>query len=266
MRHFVSVSFLVVATMVVPVETHAMDELTSCGQFVRGSAVLVADLDCSATDDDAVKLQGRLHLAGFTIIGHPAHDVVSCEKGPCRIAGPGTLTGGAGGVRSKKNARLVDVTVGYNAGRGVYARKSARLDGGMLAGNAGTGVYADKIQAFATQISGNGGDGAHAIRKASLFDCSVTGNAGDGVSSDRLARVSHYTVVSGNGLDGIDAGRIMVKRYAAVTMNGASLACGVTEPCDDLATDRRPVVSLDAVCGTSRDTRDGGSWDACSDD
>lgn len=58
----------------------------------------------------------------------------------------------------------------------------------------------------------------------------------------------------------------MVKRYASVTMNGTSVACGVIEQCNDLATGRRPVVGLDATCGTSRDTDDGGSWGACADD
>ena len=78
--------------------------------------------------------------------------------------------------------------------------------------------------------------------------------------------MSHDTTVTGNGLDGVDAGRIMLRRNASVTMNGTSAACGVTEECDDLATERRPVVGSDAICGTSRDTADGGSWGACLGD
>jgi hypothetical protein len=101
---------IVAGILVLPATTHAIDLVTSCGQFFRGSAMLAGDLDCSATDNDAVKLQGRLHLGGFTIIGHPAHDVVRCLKGACRIEGPGTITGGASGVHSDKNTRPVGVT------------------------------------------------------------------------------------------------------------------------------------------------------------
>ncbi|MCC6848575.1 MAG: right-handed parallel beta-helix repeat-containing protein [Deltaproteobacteria bacterium] len=259
-------AMLLAGIVVAPSAARAMQEITTCGAFVRGSATLVADLDCSATDDDAVKLQGRLHLAGFTLTGHPAHAVVRCEKGPCRVEGPGSLRGAAEGVRSDKNTRLIDVIVRDNAGIGVYARKTARLDDASVTGNGGVGVHADKINARGTRFAGNGDDGAHTVRKAQLFECTVSGNLGDGVSSDRLAKVSHYTTVTGNGLDGVDAGRIMVKRAAAVAMNGASPACGVSEACDDLATDRRPIVSFDAVCGTSRDTADGGSWGVCLDD
>ncbi len=228
--------------------------------------MLAGDLDCSATDADAVKLQGRLHLGGFTIIGHPAHDVVRCLKGACRIDGPGTITGGASGVRSDKNARLVGVTVSNNGGSGVRAGRTARLDGGSVSNNGGVGVDADKITAHSAGFLGNGDDGAHTVRKASLFGCTVTGNAGDGVSSDRLVKASDETIITGNGLDGVDAGRVMLKLNASVTMNGTSPACGVTEECDDLATAYRPLIGSGAGCGTSRDTVDGGSWSACLDD
>ncbi|MCC6766718.1 MAG: hypothetical protein IT293_18825 [Deltaproteobacteria bacterium] len=259
-------AMLVAGIAVASSAAHAIEQITSCGEFVRGSATLVADLDCSATDDDAVKLQGRLHLAGFTLTGHPAHAVVRCEKGPCRVEGPGTLRGGTEGVRSDKNTRLIGVTVRDNAGAGVYARKTARLDDASVTSNGGIGVSADKINARGTSFVGNGDDGAHTVRKALLFECTVSGNLGDGVSSDRLAKMSHYTTVTGNGLDGVDAGRIMLKRAAAVATNGTSAACGVSEACDDIATDRRPIVSFDAVCGSSRDTGDGSSWDVCLDD
>lgn len=251
---------------VVPAHLHAVETVTTCGQFFRGSAMLSGDLDCSATDDDAVKLQGRLHLNGFSLTGHPAHDVVHCEKGACRIDGPGTLTGGSDGVRSDKNTRLVDVTVTGNAGNGVRALKTARLDGGTVTGNGGDGVRADKIKAFGTQFIGNAGAGARTVRKASLYDCTVTGNAGDGVRSDRLAQISHGTIVTANALDGVDAGRVMLKRISEVAMNGTSPACGVSEACDDLATAYRPVISLDSTCGTSRDTVENDTWGACAAD
>jgi hypothetical protein len=266
MRPPIRTLLVVLGTFLAAPAVHGMEEITSCGQFVRGSATLVADLDCSATDDHAVKLQGRLHLAGFTLTGHPAHAAVYCEKGPCRIEGPGTLTGGADGVFSQKNTRLIGVVVTANSGRGVWARKSARLDDASVTSNGGIGVEADKINGQGTSFVGNGDDGAHTVRKALLFGCTVSGNAGDGVSSDRLVKVSHYTSVTGNGLDGIDAGRVMVKRAAAVAMNGTSAACGVSEVCDDLAVAYRPIVSFDAVCGTSRDTVEGDSWGACLDD
>jgi hypothetical protein len=263
MRPPFSTLLIVVGTLLLPVSTHAIDLVVSCGQFFRGSAMLAGNLDCSSTDDDAVKLQGRLHLGGFTLTAHPAHAAVRCLKGACRIDGPGTITGGAQGVRSDKNARLVGVAVGNNPGEGVRAGRTARLDGGSISNNGGVGVYADKINARSTSLVGNGDDGAHTVRKASLLGCTVNGNSGDGVSSDRLVKVSRGTVITGNGLDGVDAGRVMLKVDATVAANATSAACGVTEQCDDLATAYRPIIGSGAVCGTSRDTVNGGSWGAC---
>jgi hypothetical protein len=266
MRHIVSTLLIAVGTLSAPMTAHAIDPVTSCGQFVRGSGILVGDLDCSGTAGDAVNLQGRLHLAGFTLTGHSAHDVVRCLKGACRVDGPGTLSGGVHGVHSDKVAKLIGVTVSNNTGDGVRADKTARVDGASISNNAGDGVHADKVNARSTDFLGNGADGAHAVRKATLHGCNVAGNAGNGVSSDRLAKVTHDTTVSGNGLDGVNAGRIMVKKNASVAANGTSAACGVTEECDDLASDRRPIVGSGASCGTSRDTAGGGSWGVCLGD
>jgi hypothetical protein len=265
MRPLVPTILFLAGTFLAPAGSDAIEQVTTCGQFVRGSGILSGDLDCSATDDDAVKLQGRLHLAGFTITGHPGRAGVRCLKGACRLDGPGTITGGAEGVRTDKNTRLVEVTV-TNAGTGVRALKKVRLDGASISNNGGTGVEADKINAFSSAFLGNGDDGAHTVRKATLFDCTVTGNAGDGVSSDRLVKLGHNTTVTGNALDGVDAGRVMVKTGASATSNGTSAACGVTEECDDLAVAYRPLIGSDGSCGTSRNTVEGGSWGACSGD
>ena len=260
------VGILLAGILVAPASTPAIELITSCGQFVRGSAALAGDLDCSATDDAAVKLQGRLHLDGHVLTGHPAHAAVRCLKGACRIDGPGTISGAAEGIRSDKNTRLVGVTVSNNVGAGVHALKKARLDSSSIVDNGGTGVIADKISADSTGFLANGDDGAHTVRKAQLSGCNVTGNAGDGVSSDRLVKVSHNTTVTNNGLDGVDAGRVMLKTNASVTVNGTSAACGVTEECDDLAVAYRPIIAAGAVCGTSRNTVEGGSWAACLGD
>ncbi len=264
MRSPLAALLVAAGALLVPARAHA-DDVTTCGQFVRGNSQLVADLDCSAVDDDAVKLQGRLHLQGFTITGHPAHAAVRCLKGACRIDGPGSLTGGAQGIRSDKNARVVEASVSGN-GIGVRALKTARLDSASIADNTGDGVDADKVKAQATGLLANGGRGAHAVRKILLSFCNVAGNAGDGLASDRLVRVTHDTTVTANGLDGIDAGRIFLKVNAEVTMNGTAAACGVTEPCNDVASSYRPVVGSGATCGTSRDTGGGGSWGVCAGD
>jgi hypothetical protein len=265
MRHLVPTLLIAAGTLLAPARAHAVD-VTSCGQFVRGNAKLTGDLDCSATADDAVKLQGRLHLGGFTITGDPAHDVVRCQKGACRIDGPGTLTGGADGIRSDKGTKIIGATISNNAGDGVRAEKVARIVSASISNNGANGIDADKVDARSTGLLSNGGDGAHAVRKATLRDCNITGNDGDGVSSDRLAKVSQSTTVTGNGLDGVDAGRIMLKTNASVTVNGTSAACGVSAECDDLATDRRPIVGSGASCGTSRDTARGGTWGVCIGD
>ncbi len=265
MRSPLTALLLAAGALLAPTRAFAVD-VTSCGQFVRGNATLLGDLDCSSVDDDAVKLQGRLHLGGFTITANPAHAVVRCLKGACRVDGPGSLTGGAEGIRSDKNARVVSATVGGNVGDGVRALKTARLDEASVANNGGVGVDADKVKAQTTSFLANGGDGAHAVRKILLSFCNVADNVGNGLRSDRLVRVSHDTTVSGNGLDGINAGRIFLKVNAEVTLNGTSAACGVTEECDDLATDRRPIVGSGASCGTSRDTGGTGSWGVCLGD
>jgi hypothetical protein len=264
MRSPLAALLVAAGALLAPARTYA-DDVTTCGQFVRGNSQLVANLDCSAVDDDAVKLQGRLHLQGFTITAHPAHAVVRCLKGACRVDGPGSLSGGAQGIRSDKNARVVEATVSGN-GVGVRALKTARLDSASVSNNGGDGVDADKVKAQLTGLLGNGGRGAHAVRKILLSFCNVAGNAADGLSCERLVRVMHDTTVTGNGLDGIDAGRIFLKVNAEVTMNGTSAACGVTEECNDLATDRRPVVGSGASCGTSRDTGGSGSWGVCLGD
>ena len=266
MDPLLSAILIAAVTLFAPVLTHATDLVTACGQSVRGNARLTSNLDCSATDDDAVKLQGRLHLDGFTLTAHSGHAGVRCLKGSCRVDGPGTITGGAQGIRSDKNTKLIEVTISNNPGDGVRALKKARIDISTISNNGGTGVDADKIVAYASGFLANGGDGAHTVRKALFFGCNVTGNAGDGVSSDRLAKISHSTTVTANGLDGVDAGRIMVKKLGAVTANATSAACGVTEVCDDLASDYKPVVGSGGVCGTSRNPDDGTTWGVCLDD
>ena len=102
--------------------------VTTCGQVVQGTGQLVADLDCSAVADDAVKLAGRLLLGGFTLIGHPAFNVVRCRTGAWRVTGPGTMTGGLDGVRSDRSARVeAAAVVTGNGGDGVRTDKAAKV-------------------------------------------------------------------------------------------------------------------------------------------
>jgi len=161
--------------------------VTTCGQTVTGTGQLVTNLDCSGTADDAVKLSGKLLLNGFTLTGNPAFDVVRCAVGACRVSGPGTVTGGSAGVRSKSRAKILRSTVSGNGGDGVRADGSASIKESTVTGNAGAGVDSDRTaKAKLSTVTANGLDGMKGLRVA-LSSSTATGNGTDpscGVTDD----------------------------------------------------------------------------------
>jgi hypothetical protein len=240
-------------------------DVTQCGQIVVGTGELTGDLDCSATADTAVYLQGTLLMNGFTITGNAVDDAVKCESGPCKIAGPGTITGGFDGVRSTGGAKLTDLTIDANAGDGVRTDKSAKLDNCTVSNNAGDGIRSKaSAKLTATMVTGNGSDGVRTDKSAKLQDSQADGNAGAGVDSDAAAKLQNGSA-SGNGHDGVKAIKVILKGTQALG-NGTSGDCGVLDECADVAAERRPKVGDPAQCGISRDIENGGSWGVCSGD
>ena len=254
------------ALVAVPHARAASVPVTACGQEVQGSGILVADLDCSAEPDEAVKLAGRLFLGGFTLTGNPAHEVVRCKIGRCGITGPGTITGGSDGVRSDRSARIdAGAVITGNAGDGVSTDVSAKVRDATVSGNGGDGVRSKtKATVLRSTVTGNAGDGIRADGSVSLKQSTVSLNGGNGVDSDLTAKAALSNVLD-NGFDGVRGLRAVLSSSTA-TGNGTDPACGVTDECADVASELPPGVNATSTCGTSRNTEGGGTWGVCAND
>ncbi len=239
--------------------------VTSCGQFVRGTGQLTADLDCSADPGVTLALQGKLLLNGFTLTGYALSDVVFCALGGCRIVGPGTVTGGSDGVRSDHGARIeAGAIVTGNSGDGVRTEKTAKVIDATVSDNGGDGIRSKTTAVISgATITGNAGDGIRTDGTATVKGSTVDGNGGDGIHSDKYAKAMKLSTVSGNGFDGVRGVRALLID-ATATGNGTNAACGFTDECADLASDLFPAVKGASTCGTSRNTDLGGTWDVCT--
>lgn len=240
--------------------------VTSCGQVVQGTGQLVADLDCSAVAGDAVQLRGRLLLGGFTLTGHPAHDVVRCETGACRVVGPGTVTGGVDGVRSDRGARVeAGALVTGNGGDGIRTDKTAKVVGASVTANGGDGVRSKTTAVLLdAHVDGNAGDGVRSDGSATIKTSTVNGNGGNGVDSEKTA-TAKLSSVNGNGFDGLRGLRAKLLDSTAIG-NAANPACALDDDCADLASTLTPTVRGASTCGTSRNVELGGSFGVCSGD
>ncbi len=196
----------------------------------------VADLDCSASPGEAVKLQGKLLLNGFTLTGHAASDVVSCELGACRVVGPGTVTGGTDGVRSKRGARIeAGAVITANGGDGVRTDKTAKVFDATVSANGGDGVRSKTTATISgSTITGNTGDGVRTDGSVTIKASTVGGNGGNGVDSDKNAKALKLSTINGNGFDGIRGIRSTLVDSTA-TGNRTNAACGVSDECADVA-------------------------------
>jgi hypothetical protein len=197
--------------------------VTNCAQDVKGVGDLVADLDCSAVADDAVSLNGRLRLNGFTLTGNPGFDVVSCKKGPCRVTGPGTITGGSDGVRSDNGATVeAGAIVTGNASDGVRTDAVAKIIDSSVTANGGDGVRSSASASITrSTISGNTGDGVRTDAAAKVVESTVTGNGSAGVQSDASASITRSTI-SGNTGDGVAAKATVNVNASVIDLNTGS--------------------------------------------
>jgi hypothetical protein len=238
--------------------------VTSCGQTVHGVGELTGNLDCSGVADEGVRLTGRLLLGGFTITGHPSHDVIECAGG-CVVVGPGTITGGSEGIRGDGHVKVMNVTCTLNTGDGVHADSNAGVSGATITDNAGDGIRGNaNAKVTSSTVSGNGGSGVQADRGATVSMSTVTGNDGDGIAAEATVRLRE-TAVSGNGFDGV-RGRRVVLKDASATGNATSASCGGIDECADLASATPPRLNGAITCGTSRNTEGGGTWGVCTSD
>lgn len=241
--------------------------VTACGQQVQGTGQLAADLDCTGSGDEAVKLNGTLLLNGFTVTGDAAFDVVRCLAGACRVVGPGTVTGGADGIRSDGGARVeAGAVVTGNAGDGLRTDKTAKVTEATVQGNGGDGVRSKGAAVLkGATVDGNGGTGVRTDGTANVQASTVQGNGEDGIHSEKVAKATKASQVKTNGFDGVRGLKVQLKDSEA-TGNGTHPACGVTDDCADLASEFRPKVQGTSTCGTSRDTELGGAWGVCAGD
>jgi hypothetical protein len=238
--------------------------VTTCGQTVHGVAQLNGNLDCSGSADEGIRLSGRLFLNGFTMTGHPAHNVVECASS-CVIVGPGTITGGSDGVRGDRRVKVVDSTSRLNTGDGIHADGSASVSGTTVSDNAGDGIRSNgSARVMSSVVSGNDGAGIQADHSLTVRSSSVTANGDEGVAAGSTVRLRE-TSVTGNGLDGAHGRRITLTD-ATATGNGTSATCGVTDECADLASPVSPRVTGTSTCGTSRKTESSGTWGVCTND
>lgn len=246
------------------VQAGAPIPVTTCGQDVQGTGQLTADLNCAASADEAVKLKGTLLLGGFILTGNPGFDVVRCVSGACRIVGPGTVTGGADGIRSDVGARVEgNANVVANAGDGVRTEKTAKITGAYVSGNGGDGVRSKGAALLkGSNVIGNGGTGVRTDGAANVQSSNVGFNDEDGVHSEKTAKVMKGSVVANDGFDGVRGLKVQLKDSLSVA-NGTDPACGVTDDCADLAAQFLPKVQGTASCGSSRNTELGGTWGVC---
>lgn len=240
--------------------------VTVCGQDVKGVGILDANLDCSAVPDDAVSLNGRLMLNGFTLTGNPGFDVVNCKKGSCRVTGPGTITGGSDGIRSDNGATVeAGAIVTGNASDGVRTDAVAKVLDSSVTGNGGDGVRSSASATITrSTISGNTGDGVAAKATVNVNASVIDSNNGRGVDSEKTVKATNLSTVTNNGLDGLLGTQINIKDTNA-TGNGTSPTCSPSS-CADLAAAHKPSVRGTSTCGTSRNTVFGGTWLVCSGD
>ena len=205
----------------------AVTQVTTCGLQVQGDAELAGDLDCSAYSGDALKLDGTLHLNGFTMRGNVSYSssVVSCPT-DCTIIGPGIVREGYHGVVAAGEVVLQDVTLDSNAHVGasgdqvsasgvtVTANGDSGLAGSVLdvrdssfSGNVTAircyvDVFPHPRGGFCTVrdsiISNNTGAGVVAGTRLTIKGTSVTGNQGGGVQARNL-RMSNCVFHGNNG-------------------------------------------------------------------
>ena len=236
-----------------PLVSAAVTTVSTCGELVSGSAVLAGDLDCSATGDYAVTVDGgTLDLAGYTITGHATFQTIRCTK-TCTIRSEppgGTVMGGLEGVvgfpsgGGKANVRLRDVvvsgssgegvsgavlgtkvsvigsTISNHAGHGIAVAGRVSIRESVLFGNGGRGATGSKLKLKNSSVTGNG-LGVAGGSKLSIVGSTIAFNAGDGAATTQAVSVRDSVVDQndGSGVSAFNFGRVKIKS-TEITNNG----------------------------------------------
>jgi hypothetical protein len=225
----------------------AATTITTCGQEVAGSSTLTADLDCTDVEDYAVVIHhGTLTLHGFTITGGWG---VFCD-GPCKVVGPGTITGseqfGINGFGS--SLKVKDVTLTNNALDAIQSYRNCKIEGPAPIMNNGGGIRAaGNLTARNLTIADNAYEAINASNNAgishvTLRAVTMTGN-GFGILTQNGAKIVD-SVITGNGQSGIQdnfincdhPSSLIVLKNSTVTGNDTDPDCGITKICYDLGT------------------------------
>jgi len=256
----------------------AQTVLSTCGQEIKGFAIMTADLDCTGFGGHAVDIHGgKLDMQGHTLTG--GNGGIFCD-GNCKVIGPGTVTGSTGiGINALESPiRVQEVDVTDHAIYGVQCGKGCNLNGPMTISGNDVGVRAGTTAKLrVVTLSGNtiGVDASdNNVRgHALLFDSTVSGNV-VGISADKIVKTSN-TAITGNTEIGVTVGdaSCTVKGLAtikggSVTGNGTDPDCGTTVACADLATcNTAPHLAGGATCDHSYVNGSGipgSDWDVCA--
>jgi hypothetical protein len=243
------------------VSVRAATMVTECGQVVSGLALLANDIECDASWDMPAVLMsgpGRLMLQGHTIshVGDTDSRVgVACVMG-CKVVGPGTISGGVGGIEAYGRVRVDGVMVKDARYSGVVGLLSCRVKNSIVRGNGigsgRPGVLCDGPLSVVGSTIENNGSGVRAGRlvvlgaKARILRSLIASNVGDGVDA-RSASVIDSTVTN-NGAFGVAA--LKKLRLSSTSMVEAN--CQVTsDPCADIGACGRVRVTGGSICGSS---------------
>ena len=219
--------------VLMPKFTIAAVPVIACGQVVIGGGYLTGDLDCSATNDVAVRLDGRsLDLRGFTLHGSTSFiSAIVCTRS-CKVHStePGGIVSGggisgapegggsvrlrvsnvivdsppgtAGGVEtSKGNVMIEDSVISNSGGTGVFASRTVSISNSSVSGHGGVGVYGDRVKVKNSSIIGNQSDGVRG-GKVSVKDSLVSANTLQGIKGRERTFVKD-SVVELNGTHGV---------------------------------------------------------------
>jgi len=184
-------------------------DVTSCSQTVPHgqTGMLTGDLDCHLDSADSAILLDRgakLNLNGFTVTGG-GHGLPAVQcNGPCKVNGPGTITGGGSGI----------LALGGPGGSPVTAKNVS-----ISNCTSGDGIVGSRIVVKGGSITGCFRDGVAAIRSATIRDANISGNGRRGASG-QLVSVRNSQILN-NGAGGVAASRVLRATGSVITGNGA---------------------------------------------